>query len=184
MNTQELLEKFEKAFDSENPGELKDLADACAEVVLRGEGDEFVLVSVVCYSVAKFCDKRYVIESSEWKAFKEKAIEQTLRAKKVCAARKGKEDSIECRELLSSIITEMQALSRKFGKFVIGVVEKSRIKTGAQLYGHGASLGVASELAGVHKSDLAKYVGATLMPDKYFAKPLQERIADARKILS
>ena len=64
------------------------------------------------------------------------------------------------------------------------MIEKSKIKAGAEIYANGASLGTAASLSGADKKELASYISATKMPEKYVTKSVSQRLSETKKVFS
>ncbi len=158
-------------FSKENSFGLKELSKELSSDSLIHDEKLLCEASVACYSLSKILEKRYLTQGKAWPGFK-KRIFALLNS---CCE---KEDHDSVHKLLG----EIELLNRQFGKFVVGVIEKGRLKAAANIYAHGASLGKAVELSGAEKSNAASYIGMTRIPDKYETIPLRQRLSDARRM--
>lgn len=141
-------------------------------------GESFLLqdgalldLSLVSYALNKFLTQPYVFESKDWPVFFKrtgKLLEASENALKTGHGEKA-------REAIHSIIGAIDRLSDSRGRFVSSVVDKARLKAGAEIYAKGASLGQASFLSGSDKKDLAFYIGSTKLTDKFESIPLKQR---------
>ncbi|MBI5229091.1 hypothetical protein HY991_03190 [Candidatus Micrarchaeota archaeon] len=157
---------------------LKSSGGDFAELAFLRQEKELVDFSIVAYSLAKFLEKPYILESSEWKDFSLK----TAHDLEQCAIHLEHDQLKEYTEQLSAIISEINKISFYLGRFTTSVVEKARIKAGAQMYAHGASLGKAAYLSGAEKDELAKYISETRLPEKYLSLSLAERLKKAEEL--
>ena len=74
---------------------------------------------------------------------------------------------------------------RQDPRFVIGLIEKGRLKMAATFYAQGMSLGRASEMTGIEKQEILDYAGHTMMFDRIQGeKTIKERMKTARKLVS
>ena len=128
-------------------------------------------ISVAFYALGKLLEKRHVTQSKGFIPFRNKML---ILLKKASLA--------EGHDTVHEIIGETEALNRSFGRMVMGVIEKGRLKAAANIYGHGASLGKAVELTGANKTEASAYIGMTRMPDKYQTLALKQRLSDARRM--
>lgn len=128
--------------------------------------------SVACYALGKMMEKRYITSSPGWPGFKKKIVALLKKA-----VEQGDHEAVH------KVIGEIEAISKSFGRFVIGSIDKGRLKAAANMYAHGASLGKAVELSGANKTEVSAYIGMTRIPDKYETIPLKERLGVARKLL-
>jgi hypothetical protein len=92
------------------------------------------------------------------------------------------------KELISAfkaIEHSVARLDRQDPRFVIGLVEKGKLKMAATFYAQGMSLGVASEMTGIEKQEILDYAGQTMMFDRLRGeKSIRERMKTARQMIS
>jgi hypothetical protein len=175
-----LVGRLRTGFAAGSVVELKELGHNFAELALLEHEPRLIDFSLVSYSLAKFFDKSYIVESKEWPGFSEKVNAIIAGIEE----RAGQGKTEECYSDASELVKEISALSGKLGRFVMGVVEKSRIKAATQVYAHGASLGAAAGMAGIDKRELAAYVGQTLLHEKYATKSVKQRLSEIEKLFS
>src|SRR3989344_2541410 len=138
---------LKNAFSRNDITDLKRLAEEFAGDAVLHYKEENVDLSIVAYSCAKFLEKPYVVENKAWHSFR-KSMPKLLDSS-ILDWGAGKEA-----QSLSGIrksIALIGKLGLKLGRFAIGIVEKARLKVGAEVYAKGASLGIASELSGSEK---------------------------------
>jgi len=172
------LSELLQGFKERNLVALKQLGGDAAEDAFASDAPCLVEVSIAAYSLAKFLEKPYILASAEWKDFEQTASEIISAALKDAQAGKAGE---ACRRM-HSLIQEIEALSKRLGRFTTGVVDKARIKAATQIYAHGASLGKAAELTGASKQELSHYIGVTRLSEKYQTFGVQKRLSVAREI--
>lgn len=166
------LAKLEASLKSRDVFALKSLAGQCAAEALQREDQQFVELTVLAYSFAKFLEKYYVVDSAEWASFYKKAIALLEEARK--AVEEG--DTEAYHEKVAALEREIEGLHKSLGKFVVTVVEKARIKAATQIYAHGASLSKAAAMAKASRREVASYIGATHLPEKYRTIPVKRRL--------
>ena len=176
----EHLSKLREAFSKNDGRLLKELSAEFAGDAFIHFQRENVSLSIVAYSCAKFLDKPYVVSNSAWNSFRKKMLELLNSA--IIDLNAGREDKALAKVRLS--LDLIQKLSAKLGRFAKNVVEKAKLKVGAEVYAKGASLGMAAELSGADKFDLSSYISATKMPEKYYTKAVSERMLEAKRVFS
>lgn len=157
---------------------LKALGEQCSEQALLREDKELVSITVIAYSIGKFMEKPYILDTNEWEEFKRRVGSDLTRCELVLENGKIPEYVA----ILSTIINNIERLSESAGRFMRNVVEKARIKAAAQMYAHGASLGAACALSAADKKEVSSYIGATKLPDRYSTIPLKERLLFANSL--
>jgi len=158
--------------------ELRPLIGEIAEEAFLNNDQALLDVGLLAYSFSKFLEKPYIIESPEWKQFANEMLSDLKQAEEYF-----KKNKVEAgTALLDSVVQHTESLSASLGRFIRSVVEKARIKAATQVYAHGASLGKAAEFAGANKKDLAGYIGATKLSEKYSTIPVKERFEKAKKL--
>lgn len=168
------------AFEKNNIPELKQLSEEFASDAFIHFQKENIRLSIVAYSCAKFLEKPYVISDPAWASFRKNLLallDETLRDWNA-----GRQEQAFAR--LGKSLSLIEELGEELGRFVLGVVEKAKLKAGAEIYVHGASLGTAAELSGAEKRELASYISATRLPEKYVTKSVSQRMQDLKKIFS
>ncbi len=174
------LEQLEKAFSGRDITGLKNLSSEFSERAFLEQDRDLVELSVLAYSLAKFCDKPYIVNSPAWKGFTQKTG-AGLKAAITLSSRKSR---APLREKIRELVASVEELSNSFGRFVLGTLVKARIKAGANMYAKGASLGSAADLSGAPKNEIADYVGATHIPEKYSNGTVEKRLKRAREALT
>ncbi len=159
---------------------LRKLGSSLGEVALVENEELYVEVAIGAYAIAKLLEKPHFAEAVEWKkAFPkiEAAVEQALAAA-------GSEKGGEAGKKVLRANSLLEKAAAAAGRFQMSVLEKARIKIGADIYAHGASLGRACALSGASKQKLLPYLGNTKLADKYQTIPSRERLATALKLFA
>ncbi len=180
MEFKERLVSLRSAFEGGNITELKRLSEEFAGEAFSGDSAENMRLSIVAYACAKFLEKPYVVRDPAWPAFRKGLLSLMDEAVGDRSAGK-KQQASACLEKSVSLIVGM---GDEIGRFVLGVVEKAKVKAVAEIYARGASLGTAAELSGAQKRELAAYISATKMPEKYMTKSVAQRMQDAVRVFS
>ncbi len=173
MKIKNEVKKLFSYYKSRNIAMLKKLSEDCAEKGFVDQNKDIIDVAIISNALAKFLEKEDVIESDEWKRFNEDVIEWL--ANFIKAPQKNP-------EIIEKIIKRIEILGEKKYPFLVGLIEKSKIKVGAQIYAHGASLGVAAELVEINKTELSLYISHTRLPEKYETISLKERYEFVKKL--
>ncbi len=81
------------------------------------------------------------------------------------------------------ILKKIADMDDKLDLYMQEVIEKSKVKKGSEIYGHGISMGKVAELLGLSRWDMMAYVGKTTMIDaEEKATDAKSRLLLARKI--
>ncbi len=176
------LLKLKNFFQSRERNELKSLATDCWVDAFVYEDELMLDTGLLAYCFSKLLDKRHIVESSEWKRFSRHALEELSTSISFLEKSDAGNNVENARELLHSLLQETESLSQVLGRFVRSVVEKARLKAAAEMYAHGASLGVASVFVNAPKREVADYIGGTKMQDKYAVMPVNERLKKIRSL--
>jgi hypothetical protein len=174
------LRLLQKRFRERDVLGLKDLAEELASESFILQDPALLDLSLVAYACSKFLEKPYIVDSEEWHDFDANFMRILDQSTMVFKQGRDKDG----RALVHTAIMLVESLSGALGRFVTSVIEKARIKAGAQMYAHGASLGQASALTGAEKRALAEYIGVTRMLDKYATLSVNERFANAERLFS
>lgn len=76
------------------------------------------------------------------------------------------------------------SLEKRDKRYLIGLVEKGKLKTAATMYAQGISLGVASEMTGMDKQEILDYAGETMMFERVKEElSIKDRIKVARRFV-
>ena len=158
---------------------LKSYADECTKLALLERDDNYVILACIAFSFAKFYEKPYIEATKELEATS-LAVQYGLgKASELLDA--GEEAALS--KTLKDTEDQVRDLSNTLGRHIINLVFKSRLKTAAQMYAHGASLGLASSMCAVDKDELANYIGHTTIPDKYRTISVAQRMEKINAIL-
>ncbi|HEV8289759.1 MAG TPA: hypothetical protein VGQ00_02275 [Candidatus Norongarragalinales archaeon] len=168
----DLIAKIRSAVQDDDRVALKALASETAELVLLRNDSSLMPIAIVAHSVAKFLEKPYIASAAEWPMYKTKISQHLTNASNALE----RNDVQAFQKTMSQAARDIDDVSTALGRFVRSYAEKARIKTGADMYAHGASLGTAVQLAGVDKRDLSEYIGATTLHEKYQTIPLARRL--------
>ncbi len=180
MDLKKHLTLLRAAFEKNNIPELKRLSEEFAGDAFIHYKKENVQLSIVAYCCAKFLEKPYILADPSWSGFRKNLLSLLDKALEDWSA--GKQEQAFAR--ISKSLSLIESLGEELGRFVFGIIEKAKIKAGAEIYARGASLGTAAELSGAEKKELSSYISATRMPEKYITKSVSQRMQDAKKIFS
>lgn len=75
------------------------------------------------------------------------------------------------------ILEKIAEMDDRLDLYMQEVIEKSKVKKGSEMYGHGISMGKVAELLGLSRWDLMAYIGKTTIIDT------EEKATDARSRL-
>ncbi|HDP73335.1 MAG TPA: hypothetical protein ENN46_00035 [Candidatus Woesearchaeota archaeon] len=92
-----------------------------------------------------------------------------------------KDDYIQFRNSISSVIKVVDAVDKRLSRYVDEVVNKARIKKAVKIYDHGISLARVAELMEISQWELLNYLGNVKERDERFNK---SRLDVARDIFS
>ncbi|MBI5036458.1 hypothetical protein HZC09_03870 [Candidatus Micrarchaeota archaeon] len=172
INFAKAASSFARAFRADDFHAMKKIsADAARDAFV--EQDQALLdLSLVSYSVMKLSQKPYIISTSEWKEFRREMLDSLSVVR----------DRRSARKVFHRILLGVNALGEKFGRFARDSVEKAKLRAAAQMYAHGASLLSATEFSGASLQEVASYIGATKIPEKYETMPVAERMGKALEV--
>lgn len=183
MDYQKLSESLAKlvgGIEERDIAGLRKLGSELGEVALVENEKTFVEIAATAYCIAKLLEKPHFAQETAWKNALPKILESAREA--LDAAENGR--SASARKKIASANSELEKAGSAAGRFQMGVLEKARIKIGADIYAHGASLGRACELSGAAKEKLQPYLGNTKLPDKYQTMPAGERLAKLAQLFA
>ncbi|MEM4255216.1 MAG: hypothetical protein QXR53_02710 [Candidatus Norongarragalinales archaeon] len=180
MDFKQHLLSLRNAFEKGNIPELKRLSEEFAGDAFIHYEKENVRLSIVAYCCAKFLEKPYILADPSWASFRKSLI--AVLDKSLQDWSSGKQE--QAFDRLGKSLSLIEGLGADLGRFVFGIIEKAKLKAGAEIYARGASLGTAAELSGADKKELSSYISATKMPEKYVTKSVAQRMQDAKKIFS
>ncbi|MBS3070355.1 hypothetical protein J4220_02505 [Candidatus Micrarchaeota archaeon] len=180
MDFKQHLILLRKAFEKSNIPELKRLSGEFAGDAFIHYRKENIQMSIIAYACAKFLEKPYILADPAWDSFRKSLLSLLEKALQDWSSGKQAPAFAKVAKALSLI----ERLGADLGRFVFGIIEKAKLKAGAEIYAHGASLGTAAELSGAEKKELSSYIAATRMPEKYVTKSVAQRMQDAKKIFS
>lgn len=166
--------KLLEAFKQGHMHDVKRISGDAAREAFVHEDADLVNISLIAYALYKLDQKSYIRDSKAFKKFRQKALD----ALADCQAKKAADHQVH--DLLHAV----HELSVKFGRFAQSVVEKGRLKAAAQMYAHGASLGKTVELTGAPIREVASYIGATNIAEKYETQPIAKRLKVVRSLFS
>lgn len=172
----ERLASLCKLFASQDTDGLKEFAHVCAEDALALNDQQIAEFSIVAFALAKLFDKPHIVHSSRWKKFSQQLVQRLTQGEKCTGS--------TCSGIIDAILNDIDDLSSDLGGFVVSVVEKARLKTAAQLYSHGASIGIAVELTNADRRELLSYLGAMTLADRFESKKVSQRIALTDKLFT
>ncbi len=173
------FEPLADAFERRDLATLKTLASDYCEEALVSQRYALIDYAAAAYALAKFIEKGHAINAKEWTTFSTQTLDALRRIAKI--EKEGKNNAAD--EALANELSRLRGFGARLGRFTTNAVDKAFLKCGAQLYAHGASLSRAAALARVEPRDLASYVSATKMPEKYGTVSVRERLAAAKRKL-
>lgn len=151
---------------------LRIYAEECAQIALLEGDEQFIGLASIANSFSKFYEKTHISGSPE--------LEELSQSVQFELAKASESIASEREEPVAKTIRDCEAqvrdLSSTLGRYVINIATKSRLKTAASIYAHGASLGRAADLCKVDKDELGNYIGHTTIPDKYKTMSVRERM--------
>ncbi len=180
MDEASALEEMAAGLEHSAIARLRALGAQLSEDAFASDATRLADASVIAYSLAKFLEKHYIAESTQWRNFAHFTVQKLLLAASLL--KEGK--ALEAEKTLDSVLEDVEALSESSGRFHTGVVTKARLKLAADAYAHGASLGRAAAFARVDKKLVLSYIGATRLGDKFETMAVTERLAAARKVFA
>lgn len=169
------LSKLLGALEKQEIAGLRKLGSGLGETALVENETLFVEIAVLAYSASKLLEKAHFQQAPAWKKGFPKIVEAVRGA--LFASAGGRASTVS--KKIASANSEIERVSSSAGRFQTSVLQKARIKTGADIYAHGASLGRACELSGAPKEELQPYLGNTKLADKYETLPASERMRRA-----
>ncbi len=174
------LSKLLDALEQHDIASLRNLGSALGETALLEGGGPFVEIAVGAYACSKMLEKPHFRNAPAWK----KALPKIISAVRQALSAAAQEKLAPASTQISLATLELQKASEAAGRFQMGVLQKARIKLGADIYAHGASLGRACELSGAPKEKLQSYLGNTKLADKYVTIPAKERMRKASALFA
>ena len=169
---QEKIRQLREFLHKRNGQSLKIFTDECAEFIMIMKDDRFVILSTIAYSFSKFYEKPYIGASVELAELSQLIDADLARAEQ---SAEGKDDA-GVGVALADAENKVKDLSAKLGRYIINITFKARLKTAANVYAHGSSLGSAAVLCGVDKDELGNYIGHTTIHEKYKTMDVHERM--------
>ncbi len=145
-----------------------------------GFSKEIYKLAVYSYVLSKILSKPRFMGRSY--ADKHKETDRIL-SELVSAAEAGKKKTTT--KLLKELEFSIQNVEISDSRYIIGMIDKGRLKTAAILYAQGFSLSAAAEMTGMDKQEIMDYAGKTRMFDRLEERtPLSKRIKKATKMLT
>ncbi len=180
--TEELLSPLKalrKALEERDISALRRLSNSAIDSSAFGDGDDFFLLALTSYMLAKLITKTHY-----W-GIKEKArfISGVLKKldSSIPALEQGDAGAYE--QAMQQLINEMRSLELSDPRFVHNLEMKARTKLASQLYAQGFSLSRAVAITGTHKRDLLQFTGRTLIADRTGrTKTMEARLEHVRRI--
>lgn len=155
--------------------ELKNLSDHTIHNMSIFQDEDSISIAVMVYALAKLIDRRipektYDMLFSRLVSAKEKLIEY---------------DTNEYRIIIKGIFQLLSQCDKKLQLYVENVISQAMMKKAGKVYKHGLSVGVVSELMGVSKWELLKYLGQTsIVEEQYDPRNIRKRLNYARKVFN
>lgn len=168
----EKIRQLREYLHKRNGRQLKLYADECSQLALVQGEPRFIILCSIAYSFAKFYEKAYISASPELERLSGQIQFDLAKANELLLSN----DEPGFDSTLSQSEAAAKDLSASLGRHIVNVVSKARIKTAANVYAHGASLGTAARLCGVGKDELSEYIGHTTMSEKYRTMSVGERM--------
>ncbi|MFH0817305.1 MAG: hypothetical protein V1909_01595, partial [Candidatus Micrarchaeota archaeon] len=172
-------EEIYQAFKNSDIKHLKKISINCAESMATENEEGVFSLSVISYVLGKLLEKpRYFRDN------KHEDLSSFIQTKLSLCAKYSKEGrkedfSRETAELLS----HLGEFDQKHRHYVIGLIDKAKLKIAARLYAQGFSLSYVVSITGADTREVLKYIGQTLMFDRVGkTKEVKERLENARRI--
>lgn len=135
-------------------------------------------LAVLSYILSKIVQKPRFLTSEYSKQLLE--IEKKL----AFAETARTEDEAELLRRFHDVESSIVSLEKRDKRYLIGLVEKGRLKTAATMYAQGISLGVASEMTGMDKQEILSYAGDTMMFERIKEElSIKDRVKIARAFI-
>jgi hypothetical protein len=148
-----------KALKDEDTAAIKDLSNHTIHNASIFQDRFSISVATAVYSLAKILENERVKRHhpEEWKGFIDE-VNKVIDELEACAADKK---CVDLDEKIKALIKTIASFDEKFTEYVGFVMEKAKIKKGAEMYRHGISLSKVSEVLDVSMWELMDYVGKT-----------------------
>ena len=175
----ELLKNAKNAAEREDTRESKKLSDQTVHSTSIYQENEYILVSVIIYSLSKIIEKgkRYYRENYE-SYFKDymKIIDQSISLLE-------KHKYNEFREQIS-LMLKSDDLSGDLKRHLESLFRKARINKASNVYEHGISMEKTAKLLGISMWELAEYSGQTPISEYNLGKTISvaERVKNAMEM--
>ncbi len=170
--------ELKKLFILKNEGGLKAFGSESARDALEFNDARLAQFGIISYALSKLVMKPYIVHTRQWKNFSRFLLQALSSGEKCKEGREGYES------ILTSILSNLEELSRDLGRSVVNAVEKGKVKAATQIYAHGASIGIAIELTGADRKSLVAYIGTTRLPEKYESKSVEDRLKYSDKLFT
>lgn len=173
MNVREIFDEMARAFRRKNSRHMRKLNDRIMIETAIEFSKEMYELAVVSYVLGKILSKPRFHSPKYRQSIN--AIQNTLEL-----ARKAKDPL----KLVPTLEREISRLESEDPRFVIDLFTKGRLKMAAIFYAQGFSLGRASEITGIPKSEILSYAGKTMMFERIKTEvSVEKRLSVAREAL-
>ena len=174
------LEELEKAFQVPDIMKLKGIANSALQQAALENNKFLARIAIAAYCLYKLSTKEHIVQNKNWLSVKKSILENI---EKAVQAEKAN-NSEELGKRLDSAINSVNQIDKELGFFLLGVLDKAKIKLASSAYVLGLSLGQAAELTGADKKQLLQYIANTVINEE--EEPgigISERLEKIKKLL-
>jgi len=155
--------------------ELKELSDRMVNDSSIFQDEDSISVAVMVYAFAKLLDRGIPDVTYDMLFSRLVSSKDELE----------KNDIHEYRRIIKEIFSIISKSDKKLKLYVGNVISQAMMKKAGKIYKHGISVGVVSELTGISRWDLLKYLGQTsVVEEHYDPQNIRKRLDFARKIFN
>jgi hypothetical protein len=178
-NILRILIETKKAFERDDPFELKNLSNQTIHSATISQDGDNVIVAVLVYSLGKILERSNYRNMKGWEAF----YKETIKNLDVAIHSLEKNDIENCRVSLGKIRNFLNKIDGDLGQYIKDVFRKAEINKAFKLYEHGLSLEQTAEILGVNLWDLSTYVGQSTISEAKISisMPIKQRVKMAEE---
>lgn len=179
-NILRILKQGLRAIKQDDTVKLKELSDQTVHDASTLQDEYSISIAVILYSIAKIFERARYRKYSEWSKFNSNLIDDLDYALKSLL----KDDVDGYEHYIHKLLQNIDRLGGKFRKYIIEVIEKSKISKASRIHEHGISVGKTAELLGIDEWELMDYIGKTGISDVGYniTKTAKQRLKTARRI--
>ena len=172
-----VIVQVKKALLEMDAKKIKDLSNHTIHNASIFQDSFSISVATAVYSLAKVIENERVRRHhpDEWKKFREE-VGRILDDIEACAADKR---CMGLDEEIKKLVKLIASADEKFTEYMGFVMQKAKIKKGAEIYRHGISLSKAADVLDISLWELMEYVGKTKIHEEPVKTSVQERFKKA-----